>query len=69
MKYKLPAVTLEDIELNVKNIVCSESTIILQFPSENLLLGAKKEWNNLSEFLVISSHAGCNDQNERAPYL
>lgn len=69
MKYKLPAVALEDIELNVKNIVCSKSTIILQFPSENLLLGAKKEWKDLSEFLVISSHAGCNDQNARAPYL
>ncbi|TGO46438.1 hypothetical protein BCON_0325g00060 [Botryotinia convoluta] len=69
MKYKLPAVTLEDIELNIKNIVCSKSTIIVRFPSANLLVEAENEWKDLSEFLVISSHAGCNDQNARAPYL
>ncbi|KAF7950197.1 hypothetical protein EAE96_007488 [Botrytis aclada] len=69
MKYKLPAVTLEDIELNVKNILCSKSTIIVEFPSANLLLEAENEWKDLSKFLIISSHAGCNDQNARAPYL
>ncbi|KAF7924960.1 uncharacterized protein EAE98_007048 [Botrytis deweyae] len=69
MKYKLPTVTLEDIELNIKNILCSKSTIIVEFPSANLLAEAEKEWKDLSEFLVISSHAGCNDQNARAPYL
>ncbi|TGO19974.1 hypothetical protein BPAE_0325g00010 [Botrytis paeoniae] len=69
MKYKLPAVTLEDIELNVNKILCSKSTIIVEFPSVNLLVEAEKEWKDLSEFLVISSHAGCNVQNARAPYL
>ncbi|KAI9650585.1 hypothetical protein NHQ30_000603 [Ciborinia camelliae] len=69
MKYKLPAVTLEDIELNVKNIVCSDSTIIINFPSSKLLAEAEREWNNLSEFLVISSHYGCNSEGARAPYL
>ncbi|KAF7924019.1 hypothetical protein EAE99_006680 [Botrytis elliptica] len=69
MKYKLPTITLEDIELNIKNILCSKSTIIVEFPSANLLAEAEKEWKDLSEFLVISSHAGCNDQNARTPYL
>ncbi|KAJ8062940.1 hypothetical protein OCU04_008187 [Sclerotinia nivalis] len=69
MKYRLPAVTLEDIELHVKNIMCSESTIIINFPSSNLLAEAEMEWKDLSEFLVISSHAGCNGEGARAPYL
>ncbi|KAF5870615.1 putative gpi anchored protein [Botrytis fragariae] len=69
LKYKLPAVTLEDIELNVKNILCSKSTIIVEFPSANLLAEAENEWKDLSKFLVISSHTGCNVQNARAPYL
>ncbi|KAF7889308.1 uncharacterized protein EAF01_010801 [Botrytis porri] len=69
MKYNLPAVSLEDIELTVKNIICSKSTIIVEFPSANLLVEAEKEWKDFSRFLVISSHAGCNDQNSRAPYL
>ncbi|PQE30422.1 GPI anchored protein [Rutstroemia sp. NJR-2017a WRK4] len=69
MRYKLPAVALEDIELNVKNIVCSDSAIIINFPSASLLAKAEREWGGLAEFLVISSHAGCNDDGARAPYL
>ncbi|KAF7861796.1 hypothetical protein EAF04_007679 [Stromatinia cepivora] len=69
MKYRLPAVTLEDIELHVKNIMCSESTIIIDFPSSNLLTEAEMEWKDLSEVFVISSHAGCNGEGARAPYL
>jgi hypothetical protein len=69
MRYKLPAVALEDIELNVKNIVCSDSAIIINFPSASLLAKAEREWEGLAEFLVISSHAGCNDEGARAPYL
>ncbi|ESZ95635.1 hypothetical protein SBOR_3983 [Sclerotinia borealis F-4128] len=69
MKYRLPAVTLEDIELNAKNIVCSESTIIIDFPSSRLLAEAEREWKDLTEFLLIFSHAGCNSEGARAPYL
>ncbi|KAM3082353.1 hypothetical protein ACMFMF_002017 [Clarireedia jacksonii] len=69
MRYKLPAVALEDIELNVKDIMCSDSTIVIDFPSASLLANAEREWEGLSEFLVISSHAGCNDEGARAPYL
>ncbi|CAD6447484.1 553541fb-7ee0-4d50-9050-d9834299b06a [Sclerotinia trifoliorum] len=69
MRYRLPAVILEDIELHVRNIMCSESTIMIDFPSSNLLTEAEMAWKDLSQFLVISSHAGCNGEGARAPYL
>ncbi|KAB8293902.1 hypothetical protein EYC80_009378 [Monilinia laxa] len=69
MKYRLPTVTLEDIEVNLKNIACSESTITIDFPSSKLLAAAQREWKEFSEFLVISSHAGCNIQGARSPYI
>lgn len=69
MKYRLLALTLEDIEENVKEIQCSESSITVQFDYQSTMDHARGAWDSLSEFLIISSHPGCNDDGERAPYL
>jgi hypothetical protein len=69
MKYKLPALILEDIEMEVNEIQCSESTIIVEFANQQAVEVARKSWDNISEFLIISSHAGCNEDGERAPHL
>jgi hypothetical protein len=69
MSYKLPALALEDIESHLENIKCSDSVIVLEFVHEVILEQARKEWDDLSEFIAISSHPGCNGDGERAPYV
>jgi hypothetical protein len=69
MKYRLPTITLEDIELHIMEIQCSGSTIAIEFPNQQTLESAKKTWDSIPEFLVISSHPGCNEDGERASHL
>jgi hypothetical protein len=69
MEYKLPALTLEDIEMSLKDIQCSDSALVVEFAEAEMFNAAKESWDNISEFLIISSHAGCNRDGERSPYL
>lgn len=69
MKYKLPALILEDIEMDVEEIQCSGSAITVEFADQETLKIARKSWDDISEFLIVSSHAGCNENGERAPHL
>jgi len=69
VKYKLPALILEDIEMSVDEIRCSDSMITVEFSHQQMLDDARETWDNLPELLIISSHPGCNENGERAPYL
>jgi hypothetical protein len=69
MSFKLHALALEDIESRLDNIECLDSAIVLKFVDEQVLKQARKEWDNLSEFIVVSSHPGCHGDGERAPYM
>jgi hypothetical protein len=69
MKYSLPTINLEDIELYIADIQCSGSSISVEFRDYQTLNVAKKSWENIPEFFVITSHAGCNPNGERAPHL
>jgi hypothetical protein len=68
-KYKLPALVLEDIEEDVADIRCSDSTITVEFSESHSLKAVRPSWDNLGPFLIISSHIGCNEDGERKPYL
>jgi hypothetical protein len=69
MRFKLPALALEVIETHLENIECADSVIVLDFMDELALKQAKREWDRLPKFIVISSHPGCNEDGERAPYV
>ena len=69
MKYKWPAIVLEEIEEDIEQIQCSKSAITVQFKDQLSLEYGREAWVDLSEFLLVSSHAGCNEDGERAPYL
>jgi hypothetical protein len=47
MKYKLSALTLEDIEMNVAEIQCSDSSITVEFANHQTLEIARKTWDNI----------------------
>ncbi|CAG8971773.1 hypothetical protein HYALB_00001882 [Hymenoscyphus albidus] len=67
--YKLPALVLEDIEMVVGGIQCTQSSITVQFPDGQTLDSVRPSWDNLGAFFIISAHPGCNADGERAPYL
>lgn len=69
MRFKLPALNLEDIESHLENIQCLESVIIIEFADDLVLKQAKETWDGMYKFIVISSHPGCNGDGERAPYV
>ena len=69
MSFKLPTLALEDIENQLDSIECLDSIIALEFVDEQVLKQARKAWDDLTEFIVISSHPGCNRDGERAPYV
>jgi len=69
MNFKLPALALEDIESHLDNIECLDSAIALKFVDEQDLKQSRSGWDDLPEFIVISSHPGCNEDGERAPYM
>jgi len=69
MRFKLPALALEVIETHLENIECADSVIVLDFMDELALKQAKREWDKLPKFIVISSHPGCNEDGERVPYV
>lgn len=68
MEYKLPALILEDIETSLEDIQCFDSTISVRFAEAQVFNAAKDLWD-ISEFLIISSHPGCNQDGERSPHL
>ena len=65
---KHPALVLEDIDSYLTSIQCSRSGISLGFQSSQQSIAAEKAWNT-SDFLVFTSHRGCNKNGERQPYL
>ncbi|TVY19051.1 hypothetical protein LARI1_G002024 [Lachnellula arida] len=69
MEYKLPALNLEDIEMSLEDIQCFDSTIKVEFAEVQMFNAARDSWNSISEFLIIASHFGCNEDGERSPYL
>jgi hypothetical protein len=69
MEYKLPALILEDIETSLNEIQCSDSSLMVEFAEAEVFNAAKESWDSHSEFLIISSHAGCNQDGERSPHL
>ncbi|RDL37181.1 uncharacterized protein BP5553_04614 [Venustampulla echinocandica] len=68
-KYKLPALVLEDIEMALDNVQCFASTITVEFSNKQTLAAARESWDHLEQFLIITSHPGCNMDGERTPYL
>lgn len=69
MKYSLPTINLEDIELHIADIQCYGSSIAVEFRDFQTLNLAEKSWDGIPEFFIITSHPGCNKDGERAPHL
>jgi hypothetical protein len=66
---KWPVLALEDFETSLDGIRCSDAGIEISFKSCRYCDEARKSWEDLKSFLIITSHPGCNHNGERSPYL
>ncbi|MCJ1307688.1 hypothetical protein MMC25_001336 [Agyrium rufum] len=66
---KLPTLALEHVELHLEDVVCKRSMIHLAFKQLPTWENAVAEFEALSQFIVITSHIGCNTVDERTAYL
>jgi len=66
---RMPVLSLEDLESDLMHVSCSDSTIEFSFTSIGKLENACKEFEHISSFVVVTSHFGCNEHNQRAPHV
>lgn len=69
MNFKIPALMLEDVEHHIESVGCYSSEIHLHFRSAELLKRAHNEFARAKNFLVVTSHRGCNEDGERNPHV
>ncbi|KAM5458613.1 hypothetical protein McanCB49686_002214 [Microsporum canis] len=69
LRSKYPTLSLEDLEDGLIDVTCFESGIKLTFSSPEYMEGVKRELAGTTEFVAISSHWGCNEDEERAPHM
>lgn len=64
-----PALALEEIEDQLDGITCYDSYIVLGFIAAETLQLAYEEITKVDQFLIITSHEGCNHDGERDAHL
>ncbi|KAF3481169.1 uncharacterized protein GIQ15_03928 [Arthroderma uncinatum] len=64
-----PILLLEDLEDGLHDISCSESGIKLSFDSAEYMEAVSEELMGIGEFVAISSHLDCNEDEQRAPHM
>jgi len=69
VKSELPILVLENMERSIKSIHCSESMIKLSFTSPNFFEILEDVLAQVSDFILVTAHDGCNEAGERTPYL
>lgn len=63
-----PTVVLEHVDHLISELTCTPSGISVVFGSTDSARHAKGSWD-MDEYVVITSHAGCNDDGQRVPYM
>ncbi|KAL9043523.1 MAG: hypothetical protein Q9214_003295 [Letrouitia sp. 1 TL-2023] len=65
---KTPILALEEIEHLLEDVSCRDSSIALRFTSLDALNIAHAELGKHDSFVIITSHATCNNEGERSPH-
>ncbi|KAJ6453977.1 hypothetical protein C8R45DRAFT_1038562 [Mycena sanguinolenta] len=69
----VPVLVLEDIDFMVDTVVCQlalrESVAEISFLSEDAYAAAVEAWSSLPKFILVTSHSGCNPDDQRGAWL
>ena len=66
---KLPSLLLEDVEHMIDEVHCEADSIELSFSSSVNMATLRDALGLYREFMLITSHASCNEEHSRLPYL
>ena len=66
---KLPSLLLEDVEHMIEGIHCESDSMELSFGSSAQMEMFRDALATYKEFMIVTSHASCNDEHSRLPYL
>ncbi|EZF46620.1 hypothetical protein H103_00425 [Trichophyton rubrum CBS 288.86] len=69
MRSNHPVLSIEDLEDGLVDVACTEEGIKLTFSTSQYMEQVSKELGSTEEFVAISSHWGCNAEEERAPHM
>ena len=69
LKPKLPSLLVESLEHLLDEIYCEAGFVRLAFKSDQHMEGARKAIGAHREFLLVTSHPGCNSEGSRLPWL
>ncbi|KAL1962159.1 hypothetical protein VTN77DRAFT_505 [Rasamsonia byssochlamydoides] len=68
VKSREPILVVEELETELKDVVCSTSQMSLFFHAPGGLDAVKESFNLNGSFIVVTAHDGCNLDGERATY-
>jgi Domain of unknown function (DUF7029) len=63
-----PILILEDLESDLEAISCSASTIDFTIASPGRMADVSGQLKQISDFIAVTSHLGCNEPDQRAPH-
>ena len=66
---KLPSLLLEEMETHFDGVQCSVSTVTLFFSTPERLRLAHEELSRVAQFILVTSHEGCNKEGERDTHM
>ena len=69
MSAKKPALALESLADRIDRIECTGGEVHLTFATLEILESVYIHLKDIPEFLLITSHGGCNAEDERGIYL
>ncbi|MCJ1465237.1 hypothetical protein MMC07_003853 [Pseudocyphellaria aurata] len=64
-----PSLLLEEIEGHLEDIYCGDDSVELRFTNAETLWIAYKEYSDVGQFSLITSHDSCNRDGERSAHL
>ncbi|KAL8688775.1 MAG: hypothetical protein Q9218_005399, partial [Villophora microphyllina] len=69
LETEIPTLSVEEIDHHFQEITCSKTFVTLRLLTASAKQAAFDEFSNYEKFFLITSHATCNEDGERALYL
>lgn len=69
VKSDKPILVLEDVENDLVDVWCSDNVLRLSFRTTERFEHLREETDHLQDFVVVTSHSGCNVDHERTPHM
>ena len=68
VKSERPILILEDLESDLESISCSAWSIDFTIASPGRMTDLSRQLTQISDFIAVTSHFSCNEQDQRAPH-